>query len=96
MWEKQAGEVWLKNDNSSPYTTAVTLQYNSKTAHSACCCCNRPNKDLINEFKLLLLVYKSLNGLEPKSISDCLLPYEPSWPPGLSGRVAANCSKSAN
>ncbi|KAK9522346.1 hypothetical protein VZT92_018819 [Zoarces viviparus] len=37
------------------------------------------------DFKILLLVYKALNGLGPKYISDLLLPYEPSRPLRSSG-----------
>ena len=37
------------------------------------------------DFKLLLLVYKALNGLGPQYISDLLLRYEPSRPLRLSG-----------
>ena len=37
------------------------------------------------DFKILLLVYKALNGLGPKYISDLLIPYEPSRPLRSSG-----------
>ncbi|KAF7662460.1 hypothetical protein LDENG_00235220, partial [Lucifuga dentata] len=37
------------------------------------------------EFKILLLVYKALNGLGTRYISDLLLCYEPSKPLRLSG-----------
>ncbi|XP_068571421.1 uncharacterized protein [Cebidichthys violaceus] len=37
------------------------------------------------DFKILLLVYKALNGLGPKYISDLLLPYVPSRPLRSSG-----------
>ncbi len=37
------------------------------------------------DFKILLLVYKALNGLGPKYISDLLLRYEPSRPLRSSG-----------
>ncbi|XP_068573506.1 uncharacterized protein, partial [Cebidichthys violaceus] len=37
------------------------------------------------DFKILLLVYKALNGLGPKYISNLLLPYEPSRPLRSSG-----------
>ena len=37
------------------------------------------------DFKILLLVYKALNGLGPKYISDLLLHYEPSRPLRSSG-----------
>ena len=37
------------------------------------------------DFKILLLVYKSLNGLGPKYIRDLLLPYQPSRPLRSSG-----------
>lgn len=32
------------------------------------------------DFKILLLLYKSLNGLTPSYLSDLLLPYEPARP----------------
>lgn len=48
------------------------------------------------ELKVMLLVYKSLSGLGPKHISDCLLTYELSRPLRSSGRGAANCSQSGN
>ncbi len=31
------------------------------------------------KFKVLLLVFKCLSGLEPSYLSDLFLPYEPSW-----------------
>ncbi len=37
------------------------------------------------DFKVLLLVYKSLNGLGPKYIADMLTDYKPKRPPGSLG-----------
>ena len=39
-------------------------------------------------FKILLLVYKALNGLDPKYISDLLLNYEPSRSLRSSGQLS--------
>ena len=48
------------------------------------------------DFKVLLVVYKCLNGLGPSCLSDLLLNYEPLWTLRSSGTGLYSCSYSQN